>query len=104
MCSCATAPIPLSGATYAQTQGEVIEASVRLKDDPALRQLITWRQAVALVRSKSVKFVMQNHNCKVFLWGKDNRTYETTEPRIDEIERVLEELGPDRAGIMYATE
>lgn len=46
---------------------------------------ITWPEAISLLQECQVASVFQKRNLLVTLTGKNNRVYQTTEPKINDI-------------------
>ena len=65
---------------------------------------VTWDQAVAMIRNGEVASVAQTHELRVTLNLLDGRTFEATQPRIDEIFAVIDACGEVCSDIQIATE
>jgi hypothetical protein len=71
--------------------------------DPAVPR-VSWNEAKALITGGMVRQAFQTHALEVRLSLKDGTSVVTTEPRIDEVFRVIRECGAPCADIMTATE
>lgn len=65
---------------------------------------ITWDEAVALVMEGKIAQVMQTHSLTVILTHQDGQIFNTVEPEIDEIFRIVEQCGDLCKDISLATE
>lgn len=65
---------------------------------------ISWSEVEAVLASGDVKMIFQTHALAVTLSMKDGTQFETTEPHIDEIFRLVDECGDPCSGIGMATE
>jgi hypothetical protein len=73
-----------------------------VRQEPA--QQMTWDEAANLVRKGEIVMAAQTHALHVDLLSRDGREYKTTEPRIDEILKVVREVDPKQVFIQYITE
>ena len=65
---------------------------------------IEWAEAIELIQQGLASEVMQTHSRAVWIVTRDGYTYSTTEPRIDDVYRVIQEVDPKRVFISYGTE
>jgi hypothetical protein len=65
---------------------------------------IAWEEALALLRSGSVRQVSQTHALDVTLVTETGARYTAREPRIDEILRAVRAEAPNAGQIAIATE
>jgi hypothetical protein len=80
-------------------------ASCKTPEDPAGSPTqVSWPRAVELVNSGRVEQAFQSHALVVHLVLKDGSTFQTTEPNIDDIMRVIKECGSKCSEILFATE
>jgi hypothetical protein len=77
--------------------------SSMLPTDPSV-QRVTWDEAKGLITGGMVTQAFQTHALEVRLNLKDGTSVVTTEPRIDEVFRVIRECGAPCSSIMIATE
>ena len=56
--------------------------------------VISWPEAVTLIRSGDLHSGWQNHDSSVGLVMKDGRTFKTVEPELDEVYRILRDIYP----------
>jgi hypothetical protein len=76
---------------------------VLASDEPAPRT-IPWERAVGLIESGQVQEVTQLHSRQVTLKTGRGETFQTVEPALDEVIRVVRERAPNRHSIPIATE
>jgi hypothetical protein len=67
-------------------------------------QKIEWADAVAMIREGKIESVFQAHSLKVGMTGKDGVEYATTQPAIDVVWRLVQEVDPTGAKIKFGTE
>ena len=65
---------------------------------------VTWDEAVGLITGGMVTQAFQTHALEVRLNLTDGTSVVTTEPRIDEVFRVIRQCGDPCKDIMIATE
>lgn len=65
---------------------------------------ITWKRAVRLIESGQVREVFQLHSRQVTLKTARGETYQTVEPALDEVIRIVRERAPNKDSIPIATE
>ena len=61
---------------------------------PQEPQVISWSNAVQIIRSGELHSGNQDHDRTVNLWTKDGRWYRTTEPNLDDVYKILKEIYP----------
>jgi hypothetical protein len=65
---------------------------------------ISWEEALALLRSGSVRQVSQTHAQDVRIVTETGASYTAREPRIDEILRAVRSEAPNASQIVIVTE
>ena len=62
---------------------------------------VSWEDAKTIIKEQNVDSVSQRHSLEVRISMADGKTYETKEPKIDDVIRWLEECGKrDSVAIM----
>lgn len=74
--------------------------SLRLEE----RRLVPWEKAKELILKGDIVFVMQSHSLDVAMEGGNGVLYKTTEPKIDEVLRLIRQVDPKGVFINYGTE
>ena len=89
----------VAGIAYLPTKQE--EA---IKLTQPIEKTVTWEEAVNILNTGQVAYVMQAHNLDVILYLKNNTTLKTKEPHIDDIIFAVEKCGEPCKDLPIATE
>jgi hypothetical protein len=83
--------------------GAIYRPPVRAADEPPPK-MIPWERAVKLIESGQVQEVTQLHSREVTLKTNRGEIFQTLEPALDEVIRVVRERAPNKDSIPIATE
>ncbi len=71
---------------------------------PEGAEKVDWAKAQEIIKSGIVMQVVQNHELQVIIITKDNKSYVTTEPALDDVMKVIQACGDKCISIVRMTE